>query len=213
MNKITNIEVQKKNKKRVNVYVDEEFSFACDAELVYRYKLSKGKVIDLERIRAIVNEDNLIKCKNSALRVIEKAYKTEREIVSKLTEKGYEPKVIEETLIFLKEYNFLDDRKYVDLYINDKAKTQGRNKILYTLIRKGIDENIIKQRLASIDMEDEKLAAIKLCEKKYIQISKKEENKYILGQKLIRFIVSKGYNYELANEVVKEVLNLNSTME
>lgn len=41
MNKITNVEVQKKNKNRVNVYIDEEFAFGCDAEIVYKYGIKK----------------------------------------------------------------------------------------------------------------------------------------------------------------------------
>ena len=30
MNKITDIEVQKRNKDRVNIYIDGEFTFDCD---------------------------------------------------------------------------------------------------------------------------------------------------------------------------------------
>ncbi|MCD3298125.1 recombination regulator RecX, partial [Clostridium botulinum C/D] len=39
---ITKIEIGKKNKNRVNIYLDEEFAFACSADLVYYYKLAKG---------------------------------------------------------------------------------------------------------------------------------------------------------------------------
>ncbi|MCC5424208.1 recombination regulator RecX, partial [Clostridium botulinum] len=45
-NIITKIEVQKRNKDRVNVYIDEEFNFACSSELIYYHNLKKGKVID-----------------------------------------------------------------------------------------------------------------------------------------------------------------------
>lgn len=40
---ITKVEVQKNNKNRVNVYVDEEYAFSCAAEVVYKYDLKKGK--------------------------------------------------------------------------------------------------------------------------------------------------------------------------
>ena len=68
MGKITSIEVQKRNVNRVNVYVDEAFTFACDAELIYKQGIQKDSIIDVEAIKEIVKEDEFIKCKNSALR-------------------------------------------------------------------------------------------------------------------------------------------------
>ena len=87
MGKITSIEVQKRNVNRVNVYVDEAFTFACDAELIYKQGIQKDSLIDVEEIKEIVKEDEFIKCKNSALRTVEKTYKTEKELRDKLTEK------------------------------------------------------------------------------------------------------------------------------
>ena len=40
---ITKVEVQKNNKNRVNVYVDEEYAFSCAAEVVYKYDLKRKR--------------------------------------------------------------------------------------------------------------------------------------------------------------------------
>jgi regulatory protein len=42
---ITAIEVQKRNKNRVNIYIDGEFTFSCSAELVYTHGLKNGKTV------------------------------------------------------------------------------------------------------------------------------------------------------------------------
>ena len=89
-NIITKVEVQKNNKNRVNVYVDDEYVFSCDAELVYKYDLKKQKSIQLEELKEIIADDNYIKAKNMALRYIERAYKTEKEMKDKLINKGYD---------------------------------------------------------------------------------------------------------------------------
>ena len=39
MNIITKIEVRKRNKERVNIYIDEEYAFSISAELVYKENL------------------------------------------------------------------------------------------------------------------------------------------------------------------------------
>ena len=36
MNIITKIEVGKRNKERVNIYIDEEYAFSISAELIYK---------------------------------------------------------------------------------------------------------------------------------------------------------------------------------
>lgn len=213
MSKITNIEVQKRNDKRVNVYVDEEFSFACDTEIVYKQGLKKGDTINLANIKEIVNEDEFIKCKSAALRVVERAYKTEKEIHDKLVEKGYPEQVIKRTFEFLKEYNLLDDKRYTDMYVKDKMKNQGRNKIKYSLIRKGVSEELIEEKISSIDVEDEREIAYAMAMKKYNVLCKREQDQYKLSQKLFRFLIGKGYSFDCSNSVVKKIIKNNEFME
>ena len=184
MGKITSIEVQKRNVNRVNVYVDEAFTFACDAELIYKQGIQKDSIIDVEAIKEIVKEDEFIKCKNSALRTVEKTYKTEKELRDKLTEKGFEEDTIKRAIEFLKEYNLLNDEKYAEMYIKDRLRSQGRNKIKYALIRKGVSEDILLDKLSNIDSEDENDTAFKLAEKKYNILKKKESDKYKLSQRI-----------------------------
>lgn len=212
MGKITSIEVQKRNTNRVNVYVDEVFTFACDAELIYKQGIQKDSLIDVESIKEIVKEDEFIKCKNSAIRTVEKTYKTEKELKDKLKERGFEEDTIKRTLDFLKEYNLLNDEKYAEMYIKDRLRTQGRNKIKYALIRKGISEEVLLDKLSNIDQEDENDTAFKLAEKKYNMLKKKESDKYKLSQKLFRFLLSKGYDYDCCNSVVRRLTN-NEYME
>ncbi|WP_300347256.1 recombination regulator RecX [Clostridium sp.] len=212
MGKITSIEVQKKNQNRVNIYVDNEYTFACDAELIYKHGIKKDSSIDVQEISEIVKDDEFIKCKNSALRTVEKAYKTEKELIDKLKERGFEEDTIYKTLSFLKEYNLINDEKYAEMYIKDRLRTQGRNKIKYALIRKGISEDMLSEKLANIDSEDEDDTAFKLAEKRYNILKKKESDKYKLSQKLFRFLLSKGYDYDCCNKVVRRLTN-NELME
>ncbi|MGG5462542.1 recombination regulator RecX [Clostridium sp. B9] len=212
MGKITSIEVQKKNQNRVNVYVDNEYTFACDAELIYKQGIQKDSVIDVEVITEIAKEDNFIKCKNSALKTVEKTYKTEKELRDKLIDRGFEEDTINRAIDFLKEYNLLNDEKYAEMYIKDRLRTQGRNKIKYALIRKGISEELLSEKLSEIDSEDESDVAFKLAEKRFNILKKKESDKYKLSQKLFRFLMSKGYDFECCNRIVRKLTN-NELME
>ena len=93
------------------------------------------------------------------------------------------------------------------MYAKDKSKIQGKNKIKYSLMKKGIDKEIIENTLDSIDNNVEEETAYNLAIKKYRILSKKENDKYKLNQKLIRFLLGKGYDYGLIKDVIKRITN------
>lgn len=209
---ITKIEVQKRNKNRVNVYVNEDFLFACSAEIIYNYGLKSGEKIDIDKIKAIIEEDNYIKCKNDALHSIERAYKTEKQVVQKLLAKGYEKSTIEKAILFLREYNFLDDSKFADMYVKEKLLSQGRNKIKYSLMQKGLDESLIKEKLQNIDKEKEGDSLERIGVLKYQQLIKREEDTRKIYKKLGDYLMRRGYPWDdvksFLNRTLKEASQL-----
>ena len=208
MAKITKIEIQKKNKERVNLFLDGEYAFSISAELVYKEGLKTNNEIDSEKLKVLAEREGLIKCKNSALRIIEKSYKTEKEVRDKLILKGYDENSINKSIEFLKEYNFINDSNYTKAFINDKLKSQGSQKIKYTLIQKGISIDSIDEELSNLNKENEKSIAINIAKKKLDIIKKKESDNYKISGKLYRYLISKGYEYDITKEVVKEIMSL-----
>lgn len=206
MGSITEISVQKKNKNRCNIYIDNIFAFGVSNELIYKENLKVGMIIDEEKLKKIAYEENLINCKETALKIIERSYKTKKEMEKRLLEKGYNLEEINETLKFLERYNFINDESYAKAFIKDKTKTQGKQKIKYALKNKGISEEIIEEELSNLDMEREKENANVLALKKYNILIKRENDKYKIKEKIIRFLISRGYNYEVAKDAVKEIL-------
>lgn len=208
MNIITKIEVQKRNKDRSNIYIDNEYAFSLSNELVYKEGLKTDEKINIEEIKVIAKEDNYLKCKNAALRIVEKSYKSEKELRDKLLLKGYENDEIEKSINFLKEYNFISDNNYTRMYVKDKSKIQGKKKIKYDLMKKGINENIIEEEISNIDRDEERETAYNLAEKKYKTIAKREGDKFKLSQKLYRYLLSKGYDYDTVSYAVKKVTSI-----
>ena len=207
MGKITKIETQKRNKDRVNIYIDNVYAFPLDLEVLYKENLKVGMEIEENVLMKIGKEEDFGRCKNSALKIIERSYKSEKEIFVKLLEKGYDKEVVNKTISFLKEYNFLNDETYVKMYVKDKIKTQGKNKIKYSLLRKGIEEEIINKFLMKVEGEEEKERAYEIALKKYNQLVKREQDKYKLWNKLSMFLGGKGYEYSLIKDVVNSIIN------
>ena len=206
MNIITKIEVGKRNKERVNIYIDEEYAFSISAELIYKENIKVKDKIDVDSLKKLADEDNYIKCKNTALKTIERTYKSEKELVQKLALKGYDDHIINRTINFMKEYNLLNDNNYASMYVKDKSRNIGKKKIKYSLLQKGIDEEIIESELEKINNDEVKAIVYEMALKKYKVFSKRENDNYKLTQKLYRFLMGKGYDYDLIKDVVKSIV-------
>lgn len=204
---ITRIEVQKRNKERVNLFLDGEYAFSLSAELVYRESLKINREINSKELKVLAESENFIKCKEAALRSIEKAYKTEKEVRDKLKLKGYDDFSINKSIEFLKEYNFINDSDYTKIFIKDKLNSMGSQKIKYALIRKGICKEIIAEELSNLNKENEKNIAFSIAKKKFDLIKKKETDSYKISGKLYRYLISKGYGIDVTSDVVKKIIS------
>lgn len=208
MPKITKIEIQKNNKDRVNIYLDGEYALAINAELIYKENLKVKDDVDISKLQEIAEKESYIRCKESAIKIIERSYKTEKEIRDKLKQKGYEEKQINNSIDFLKEYNFINDNTYAKAFIKDKLSSKGSKKIKYDLMKKGIAKDIIEENLIKVDKNEEKEVALNVGRKKYESIRRKESDNYKLSGKLYRFLISRGYAYDIVKDVVKEIMSL-----
>lgn len=203
---ITKIEVFKKNEDYVNLYVNDEYLLTCNKEIIYIHKLKLKQIVDITQLQEIAEEDNYVKCKFSAIKLIERSYKTEKELRKRLMEKGYTESSIHRAISFLKEYSFVDDDKYAEAVVKYKSVREGKNKIKIALIKKGIDEQIIKEKLDSIDEEVQKQGAMKLGLKKYNSLIKTEKDKYKMYGKISNCLITKGYSYGVTKLVLNSIL-------
>ena len=206
MNIISRIETQKRNKQRVNVYIDEEYAFSCEIETVVKNNLKQGAQVDASKLKHMVQQDNYLKCKRDALKIIERGAKSEKQMIDKLMAKGYDDSVIPRTLDFMKDYGFIDDEKLSKSYVSQKSTSIGKNKIKAFLYNKGISEDIIRRCIDDVDIEMEETTAFNLALKKYNVLVKTEKDNNILYKKLGDYLVRKGYSYDICRSVLKNVL-------
>lgn len=206
MSEITKIEAQKRNKNRVNIYIDGEYAISTSIDMVYKENLRKGQQILEKELNNLLKEDNYEKCKEYSLKVLERSYKSEKQIIDKLKEKGFLENEISRTVTFLKEYNFIDNNKLANMFAKDKIKKYGVKKIKYDLKNKGFTDEEIEQSLETINIDEMKKAAIDLGRKKYNLLLKKESDLYKIKNKLYSYLASRGYDYSLIKDVEEEIV-------
>lgn len=207
MRKITKIEYQKKNKERFNVYLDEEYGFSVDMNIFIKYSLKKNMELSDDIIDEILRAEEKISVYNYGISVLSRTAKSEHELRLKMKDKGFDSQLIDNAVNKLKEQKYLDDEKYCEMFINDRINISkhGVLKIKEALYYKGIDKEIIEEKIKSISSEDEEKIAFDLGQKKALGI--KEEDVRKKGIKLYNYLLGRGFEYETVKKTVKKILD------
>jgi regulatory protein len=104
----------------------------------------------------------------------------------------------------LKEDNFLNDERYVKSFIaGHEKKKWGKTKMKMALLGKRIDGELIKQYLDDMDQEDYDERIKTIAEKKWETIKAKSPRDK--KTKLLRFLLSKGYEMNKALQAMKQL--------
>lgn len=122
------------------------------------------------------------------------------EVEQKMREFLLIPEAKEEILLYLIKENFLNEERFAKSYVRGKfyIKKWGKNKIKLNLLQKGISEKLILKSFLEINQEDYVKELKLLIEK--LQPLGKGLKEYKKKQKIIKALLSKGYEYDLILE-------------
>jgi regulatory protein len=98
---------------------------------------------------------------------------------------------------------FINEERYAKLYAGGKfrLKKWGKEKIKYALKSKNISDYCIKKGLEEIDDTDYRQTLEEIFAKKYDFYS--SETELIRLDKVKKYLIQKGYEYHLINEIAK----------
>lgn len=196
---ITNVSVQKNNKKRCNVFVDNQFFCAMNIETVVKNQLKSGLEIDKEQLEQIVFENEKQEALFKATDYISKNLKTKKQVKDYLIKKGYSEQVAWYCVDKLKEYEYIDDKEYSKRYIESVNKRQGKRLIEYKLMMKGVKKDDIES--AYLETEVDAKESAKLIAEKYLK--NKEITKENIA-KTYRYLIGKGFSYDEATFAISK---------
>lgn len=139
-----------------------------------------------------------------ALYLLELRDRTESEIRNKMRMKKYDQADIETAIKFLSEKDFINDKRFVENYIQNKQEfgAVGKYKIRQKLILLGLDQKLIEENLVKINSESEFDHAHELAQN-WLKKHQKDEKTY---QKLGSFLARKGFEIDIVKEVLAETL-------
>lgn len=201
---ITALKIQKKDRNRINVYLDGEFAFGLTrivaAWLKVGQELSEAKIIELQATDA--REIAYLK----TLKYINYRDRSEKEVRQYLSEKDIPDAILEDVVERLRRNGLIDDLRFAQNWVENRStfRPRGRRALAYELRQKGIPESILQDVLDQCNEEHlAYLAAVKQSRK----IENLEWSDY--RKKLSGFLSRRGFGYDTISTILNRMYDEN----
>lgn len=200
--KITALTIQKRNRNRVNVYLDGSFAFGL-ARIVAAW-LSVGQEISDEKIEQLRAEDEFEVAHQKAINFLSYRPRSENELRQYMVKHKIQPESVERILEKLKESKLINDRQFASTWVENRSEHRPRSSQMLAMELKklGVDPGIIQDSVNGIDEESLAYQAAIKQSRKYARLEWNDFRKKMFG-----FLSRRGFNYETSNEIVKQVWN------
>ena len=202
--------ISKKDENNVIVHLDNDEKLFLSYEIFLKNGLKKNDEISDDRFSVLVNQNQLYFIKQRAVRYLARRLHSVNELKIKLKQKGYDSNLIENVLSDLIEKNYLSDYEFASQYADENIRNKlwGKNKLKAELIKKGVSASVISRVLEEkISSGAEELeSALELGKKKLKVLSSRNLEPRKLKEKLIAFLLTRGYPYDVVSRVVSGLL-------
>jgi regulatory protein len=213
---ITDLEPQKKNPKRVNVFLDGAFAFGISLESKIVNRLKVGEELKTEQVEQLIFNDQVERLYDKAIKFLSFRPRSEREVRDnllqklRLTDKGEEEKKnfersVEEVVQKLQKTGQIADREFAGWWIQQRTnfKKTSPRVIKAELFKKGINKEIIDNLFSEISIDPLQLA-LDAAKKKARNFQKYD--KKTAREKLGRYLASKGFDWEIVKKTVDTIV-------
>jgi len=218
---ITKIVGAKKKPNRVLIYLDDEYAFSINQNLLVDFKLFKGKGLEDQDISKILSKDIEKYLLERSFSKVAKRPHSNKEIrfflKKKVEDTSYwknsnypiiciqEEVIIDNTVKELEKLNLIDDREFAKFLYTSYKDKKSIFEIRRILKSKGISEEIIQNVLPTNQGENSNLIQ-KLIQKKIRLLANKDLPIRERKQKIITFLLRKGFQYDKIKTLVSEEL-------
>jgi regulatory protein len=194
---ITALVVQKKNKERVNVYLDGEFAFGLT--MIEAIKLKKGQQLDDAEIKRLKALDEIEVAKDHALNFLSYRPRSADEVKRHLREKGYSDSVIEIVMERLEQAGLVDDETFARFWVEnrDRFKPLSERALAYELKKKGVSDAAIE---AALEVVDEHSAAYRAGLERAPRFRSLDKNTF--RKRLGDYLARRGFSYDVVRDAV-----------
>lgn len=187
------------NTKKSKILFDEGACFALYKGEIRRFDITPGREISEEEYYVKIYPVLKKRAFARLLHILERTFKSEKDIVKKLKLSFYPEEAINEAVEKAGKLGYINDDRYAERYISTYKDKFSKLKLKYKLMEKGIDKETIENCFENIEINELPIIE-KLLDKKHYFITEEKEKK----QKIIASIMRQGFKYGDIKDVVRK---------
>lgn len=197
--RITALRFQKRNRDRVNVYLDGRFAFGLAA--IEAAHLRVGQILSDEEIARLKERDQAERAVQRAMGLLSYRPRSEAEIRRRLRQKGHDEATIVEALGRLRRTGLLDDESFARYWVENRFQFNPRGvmALRQELRQKGVEDRIIEAVLAEYDEEE---AAARAVERAARRLHRLDGPTF--RRRLSDYLRRRGFPYEVIRPLVEQ---------
>ena len=197
---ITAIKPEKKGLSAL--YIDGEFAFKLDSEVLISNRFDVGKDITNEELHEVVLQSDNKRCKDKALWLISFRDYSKKELIQKL-KKDYSEEAVVTCVSRLEELSLINDESYATRLSHDlvNIKHLSLRGVKEKLRGKGIDKDLIDEILSTLDIDEREQIRI-IIEKKYRNLSDEKSRR-----RCVSALQRMGFSYSDIKSTLNEYVN------
>lgn len=198
---ITALRFQKRNKNRVNVYIDGQFAFGL--AVIEASHLRVGQTLSDDDVARLQMQDEVEQAYERALNFLSYRPRSEAEVRRKLRKKNVEEEVIEAVVERLARAGLLNDREFARYWVENRRQfnPRGARALRHELREKGVPAPVIADVLSDLD---EEVTARKAAETGARRLAHLEPGDF--RRRLGAYLARRGFSYAVIEPLVEEML-------
>lgn len=193
---VSAIRIQKKNKTRFSVFIEDEFLIGISDAVLTRFNIYKGSLITYDLLLQLFEAEQAWAVREYMLRLLGRREHSRKELQTKAFKKGFAEEISGQVLDELEEKDYINSERFARKFTADKFEFNkwGPYKIKVELLKKGIAEKLADRILKEHFTADEiKSQMVLLISKKKNRFSR-ETDKNKRSKKMFDFLLRKGFN-------------------
>ena len=198
--KVTALKVQKHHPNRVNVYLDNEFSFGLSR--ITAAWLQVGQELSSSKIAKLQSDDAREIAYMQALRFLDYRPRSRAEVRRNLEKHAVPTEVINDVFKRLERSGLVNDERFAQDWVENRSEFRPRSRkaLAYELHMRGLDDSAIQKALEGMNEETMAFHAAIKQSRRYEGLPLRDFN-----NKLGSFLARRGFSYEIIKEVVAKV--------
>ena len=198
--RVTALKVQKHHPNRINVYLDNEFSFGLSR--ITAAWLQVGQELSPSKIAKLQADDAREVAYMQALRFLDYRPRSRAEVRRNLEKHAVSPEVINDVFKRLERSGLVNDERFAQDWVENRSEFRPRSRraLASELHRRGLSDQAIEKALEGLNEETMAYQAALKQARRYEELPVREFN-----NKLGSFLARRGFSYEIIKDVVAKV--------